>query len=183
MGMFQAKKLEDWEEELLNSNNNNSHQHQQQEVDVKKEHSGVHVYGHSVGGGGGGVVGVGGGDDYHHQLDAKQNWSSPMILASSPQSCMTSFSSNMLDFSNNKKNSPPDSHPRHPPRDRSSEVFHYNFFFSFGFLSITKNSCSKLEFWVFDLIKFRAWNFWWILRRKICNYCQTEYRLINVLKY
>lgn len=124
MGMFQAKKLEDWEDEILNSNNNNNSnndtQHQQQQVDVKKENSAhasscTYVYGH--GGGGGGGVGVGG-DDY--QLAPKQNWS-PMIPASSPQSCVTSFSSNMLDFSNNS-NSPADSRPRHPPPDRSSEV-------------------------------------------------------------
>ncbi|CAK9329404.1 unnamed protein product [Citrullus colocynthis] len=112
MGMFQSKKLEDWEEEILNSNNNNNTQHQ---VDVKKEHSAQassYMYGH-----GGGV----GGDDY--QLMAqKQNWS-PMIPSSSPQSCVTSFSSNMLDFSNNNNNSLADhSRPRHPPQlDRSSE--------------------------------------------------------------
>lgn len=119
MGMFQSKKLEDWEEEILNSNNNNNTQHP---VDVKKEHSAQassYVYGHGGGSSGGGGVG---GDDY--QLMAqKQNWS-PMIPASSPQSCVTSFSSNMLDFSNNNNNSLADhSRPRHPPQlDRSSEV-------------------------------------------------------------
>ncbi|XP_038879709.1 transcription factor bHLH68 isoform X2 [Benincasa hispida] len=110
MGMFQSKKLEGWEEEILNSNNNNNTQ--QNQVDVKKEHSAQasnYVYGH-------------GGDDY--QLVAqKQNWS-PMIQSSSPQSCVTSFSSNMLDFSNNNNNNSLVDHsrPRHPPQlDRSSE--------------------------------------------------------------
>ncbi|KAL0559601.1 hypothetical protein IC582_004216 [Cucumis melo] len=120
MGMFQSKKLEDWEEEILNSNNNNNTQHQQQ-VDVKKEHSphaNSYVYGHGGGGG------VGGGDDYQ-LVASKQNWS-PMIQSSSPQSCVTSFSSNMLDFSNNNNNNKSladHSRPRNPPPvlDRSSE--------------------------------------------------------------
>ena len=127
MGMFQSKKLEDWEEEILNSNNNNT-QHQQQ-VDVKKEHSphaSSYVYGHGGGGSGGGGVGGGvGGDDYQ-LVASKQNWS-PMIQSSSPQSCVTSFSSNMLDFSNNNNNNKSladHSRPRNPPQvlDRSSEV-------------------------------------------------------------
>ncbi|XP_031744355.1 transcription factor bHLH68 isoform X2 [Cucumis sativus] len=126
MGMFQSKKLEDWEEEILNSNNNNT-QHQQQ-VDVKKEHSphaSSYVYGHGGGGSGGGGVGGGvGGDDYQ-LVASKQNWS-PMIQSSSPQSCVTSFSSNMLDFSNNNNNNKSladHSRPRNPPQvlDRSSE--------------------------------------------------------------
>lgn len=106
MGQFEAKKLlEDWEEEILNSNGHHHHQLDH----VKKEQ---YVYGH---GDGGGRVG-GRSEDF--QLPHKQSWSH-MIPASSPQSCVTSFSSNMLDFSNN---SPPDSRPRHPLPDRSSEV-------------------------------------------------------------
>lgn len=115
MPMFQqAKKLEDWDEETLNNH----------KVDIKKHHSPHsinYVYGH--GGVGVGVsVGVVG-DDY--QLPPKQNWS-PMIPASSPHSCITSFSTNMLDFSNNNNNnnnSPAHhSRPTHPQPDRSSEV-------------------------------------------------------------
>ncbi|KAG7023597.1 Transcription factor bHLH68, partial [Cucurbita argyrosperma subsp. argyrosperma] len=109
MPMFQqAKKLEDWDEESLNG-----------KVDVKKDHSPHsinYVYGHGGVGVGVGVVG----DDY--QLAPKQNWS-PMIPASSPHSCITTFSSNMLDFSNNNNNKSPAHHsrPTHAQPDRSSE--------------------------------------------------------------
>lgn len=51
------------------------------------------------------------------------NWSHQILpsaaaASSSPKSCVTSFSSNMLDFSSNKS----DIIGRHPPPDRSSEV-------------------------------------------------------------
>ncbi|XP_022987777.1 transcription factor bHLH68-like isoform X1 [Cucurbita maxima] len=111
MPMFQqAKKLEDWDEEILNG-----------KVDVKKHHSPHSInYGYGQGGVGVGVGVVG--DDY--QLAPKQNWS-PMIPASSPHSCIPSFSSNMLDFSNNNNNhnNSPTHHsrPTHPQPDRSSE--------------------------------------------------------------
>ncbi|KAH0651750.1 hypothetical protein KY284_031662 [Solanum tuberosum] len=53
--------------------------------------------------------------EFHHQtaeLAAKPTWSAQMIPVSSPKSCVTTLSSNMLDFSN--KNS-------HPTPDHSSE--------------------------------------------------------------
>lgn len=64
-------------------------------IDVKQENSGnSYVYGH-------------GNEELH---SAKSCWS--------PKSCVTSFSSNMLDFSNNNRD-----HVRlHPPPDLSSEV-------------------------------------------------------------
>lgn len=55
--------------------------------------------------------------EFHHQtaeLAAKPTWSAQMIPVSSPKSCVTTLSSNMLDFSN--KNS-------HPTPDHSSEVY------------------------------------------------------------
>ncbi|KAK4370211.1 hypothetical protein RND71_009686 [Anisodus tanguticus] len=54
--------------------------------------------------------------DYHQQteLTGKQTWSQ-MMPVSSPKSCVTTLSSNMLDFSNNKSDA------RHPPPDHSSE--------------------------------------------------------------
>lgn len=53
--------------------------------------------------------------EFHHQtaeLAAKPTWSAQMIPVSSPKSCVTTLSSNMLDFSN--KNT-------HPTPDHSSE--------------------------------------------------------------
>lgn len=50
-----------------------------------------------------------------HQQTAKPTWSVQMIPVSSPKSCVTTLSCNMLDFS--KKNSD----ARHPPPDHSSE--------------------------------------------------------------
>lgn len=89
MSQFQTKKSENyWEEQMLNQAPNASL------VDVKQESSvNSFVYGH-------------GNDELH---PAK-------TTAWSPKSCVTSFSSNMLDFSNNKTDA------RHPPPDPSSEV-------------------------------------------------------------
>lgn len=72
-------------------------------VDVKQERSGnSYVYGHG-----------------NEELQStKSSWS--------PKSCVTSFSNNMLDFSNNNNNNSNNSDVRHPPPDRSSEV--RNFF-------------------------------------------------------
>ncbi|KAL3532472.1 hypothetical protein ACH5RR_005993 [Cinchona calisaya] len=51
-----------------------------------------------------------------HAAAAKPTTWSQMMPVSSPTSCVTSLSSNMLDFSNNKSDG-----IRHPPPDRSSE--------------------------------------------------------------
>ncbi|KAK7272709.1 hypothetical protein RJT34_29494 [Clitoria ternatea] len=90
MGQFQAKKMENWEDQMLSQAPNASL------VDVKQENSvNSYVYGH-------------GNEDQLHQ-SSKPSWS--------PKSCVTtSFSSNMLDFTNNNKTD-----ARHPPPDRSSE--------------------------------------------------------------
>ncbi|KAL2321298.1 hypothetical protein Fmac_030267 [Flemingia macrophylla] len=87
MGQFQAKKLENWEDQMLNQAPNASL------VDVKQENSvNSYVYGHG-----------------NEELQSsKPSWSPA-------ESCVTSFSSNMLDFSNNKTDARP------PPPDRSSE--------------------------------------------------------------
>lgn len=105
----QAKKLENWEELLM------LHHQQQQQLqqaaptgsidslhhDVKQENSSnsYHVFGCNT----------------QVQTGAKPTWPH-MIPVSSPNSCVTSLSSNMLDFSNSNTNG------RHPPPDRSSEV-------------------------------------------------------------
>ncbi|CAK7337436.1 unnamed protein product [Dovyalis caffra] len=92
---FQAKKMEIWEEQMLHQATSAS------AVDVKQENSASsYVYGHAN-------------EDF--QTAAKSTAWSPVIPASSPKSCVTSFSSNMLDFSTNKGDG------RHPPPDRSSE--------------------------------------------------------------
>ncbi|GFS41206.1 basic helix-loop-helix (bHLH) DNA-binding superfamily protein [Actinidia rufa] len=93
MSHVQAKKLENWEEQVL---------HQQASCgEIKQDHN--YVYGH-------------GSVDHNFQAPTKPtaNWSQ-MMPASSPTSCVTSLSSNMLDFSNNKADR------SHPPPDRSSE--------------------------------------------------------------
>ncbi|XWS26825.1 hypothetical protein CRYUN_Cryun26dG0063200 [Craigia yunnanensis] len=102
IGQFQVqpKKLENWveEQELHQASNANS------VVDVKQENSASsYMYGHAN-------------EDFHHQA-TKPAWSHQIITAaSSPKSCVTSFSSNMLDFSGNKL-----ADGRQPPPDRSSE--------------------------------------------------------------
>ncbi|KAK7379990.1 hypothetical protein VNO78_32303 [Psophocarpus tetragonolobus] len=85
-GHFQTKKLDNWEDQILPQPPNASL------VDVKQENSvNSYVYAHG-----------------NEELQSsKPSWS--------PKSCVTSFSSNMLDFSNNKTDA------RHPPPDRSSE--------------------------------------------------------------
>ncbi|GMI92735.1 BASIC HELIX LOOP HELIX 68, PERICYCLE FACTOR TYPE-A 3 [Hibiscus trionum] len=74
-------------------------------VDVKQENSASsYVYGHAN-------------EDLHHNHATKPAWFHQISsAASSPKSSVTSFSSNMLDFSGNKAD-----HPRQPPPDRSSE--------------------------------------------------------------
>ncbi|XP_022730047.1 transcription factor bHLH68-like [Durio zibethinus] len=99
IGQFQVqpKKWENWEEQALQQASNvNSI------VDVKQEDStSSYVYGHAN-------------EDFHQAT--KPAWSHQIMApASSPKSCVTSFSSNMLDFSGNK------SDLRQPPPDRSSE--------------------------------------------------------------
>ncbi|XWS72051.1 hypothetical protein CRYUN_Cryun02cG0007600 [Craigia yunnanensis] len=99
IGQFQVqpKKLENWEEQALHqASNANS------VVDVKQENSASsYVYGHAN-------------EDFHQAT--KPVWSHQiMAAASSLKSCVTSFSSNMLDFSGNKADG------RQPPPDPSSE--------------------------------------------------------------
>lgn len=88
MGQFQTKKLENWEDQMLGQPPNASL------VDVKQENSvNSYVYGHG-----------------NEELQSsKPSWS--------PKSCATSFSSNMLDFSNSSSTD-----ARLPPPDRASEV-------------------------------------------------------------
>ncbi|XVF34867.1 hypothetical protein REPUB_Repub18cG0095600 [Reevesia pubescens] len=105
IGQFQVqpKKLENWEEQaaLHQASNANS------VVDVKQENSAnSYVYRHAN-------------EDFHHQQAPKAAaWSHQVMAAaaaSSPKSCVTSFSCNMLDFSGNKADA------RQPLPDRSSE--------------------------------------------------------------
>ena len=100
IGQFQVepKKLENWEEQALHqASNANS------VVDVKQENSASsYVYELSN-------------EDFHQATEPA--WSHQiMAAATSPKSCVTSFSSNMLDFSGNKADG------KQPPPDRSSEV-------------------------------------------------------------
>lgn len=94
---MQAKKLENWEEQLLHQQPPNG-----SIVDhVKHENSanGYNMYSHENA-------------EFHA---TKPTWSQ-MMPVSSPTSCVTTLSSNMLDFSSNKSDG------RHPLPDRSSEV-------------------------------------------------------------
>ncbi|KAK9947766.1 hypothetical protein M0R45_003374 [Rubus argutus] len=104
----QAKKLEDWEEQILSSQ---AHPNAPVNVDVKQENSaaGSFVYGHHHGNGNNN-------EDFQSAAlcSLSQIMPTAAASASSPKSsCVTSFSSNMLDFSNK-------SEVRHPPPSRSS---------------------------------------------------------------
>ena len=113
MSHFQVKKLENWEDhhhhhQMLSTQASNA-----SVVDVKQENSATYVYGH-------------GSQEFQAKLGG--TWLShqnQMIMASnsnsSPKSCVTSFSSNMLDFSNIKADHHGSTHPPQLP-DRSSEV-------------------------------------------------------------
>ena len=99
MDQFQAKKLENWEQHML-SEAPNAHL-----VDVKQERSAnSYLYAN--------------GNHEEFQAPKPANWSQT-VPSSSPKSCVTSFSSNMLDFSNNNADA------RHPQPDPSSEVLYY----------------------------------------------------------
>ncbi|KVI11586.1 transcription factor bHLH68-like [Cynara cardunculus var. scolymus] len=113
--MQQVKKLENWEEQLLHHHHHQQQQQQQHhsspnvnsmvESAVKQENS--LNYGSSYGHGNADFHGV-----------KSNNWSNPMIPVSSPNSCISSLSNNMLDFSTTISNK---ADGRHPPPDRSSE--------------------------------------------------------------
>ncbi|GLU22237.1 hypothetical protein SLE2022_383270 [Rubroshorea leprosula] len=95
---FQPRKLENWEDQILNPSSRVPF------VDVKQEVSqNSNVYGH--------------GDEEFQAPRPAANW--PQIMpVSSPRSCVTSLSSNnMLDFSYNKS----DGSNKHPAADHSSE--------------------------------------------------------------
>lgn len=95
MNNFQAKKLENWEEQVLHQASSAS------VMDVKQENSASsYAYAHAN-------------EDF--QAAKPTSWSQ-IMPTSSPKSCVTSFSSSMLDFSTTKGDG------RHPPPDRSSEV-------------------------------------------------------------
>ncbi|KAH1049486.1 hypothetical protein GLYMA_08G036900v4 [Glycine max] len=95
MCQIQSKKLENWEQQML------SQAPSAPIVDVKQESSvNSYVYGH--------------GTNEEFQAAKPITWSQ-IVPASSPKSCVTSFSSSMLDFSNNNADARP------PPPDPSSE--------------------------------------------------------------
>ncbi|KAJ9548713.1 hypothetical protein OSB04_021256 [Centaurea solstitialis] len=112
--MQQVKKLENWEEQLLHHHHQQHQQHNSSSVNsmvesaaVKQENS-LNNYGSSYGHGN---------VDFHGVKS--NNWSNPMIPVSSPNSCISSLSNSMLDFSTTISNNKADG--RHPPPDRSSE--------------------------------------------------------------
>uniref|UniRef100_A0A5B7CC38 Putative transcription factor bHLH68 n=1 Tax=Davidia involucrata TaxID=16924 RepID=A0A5B7CC38_DAVIN len=94
---IQTKKtLENWEEQLLQQASNAS------VVDVKQENSASSfVYGHG---------------NVEYQAAPNPTWSQMMPASSPKSSCISTLSTNMLDFSNTTKTD-----GRHPPPDRSSE--------------------------------------------------------------
>ncbi|GMN50569.1 hypothetical protein TIFTF001_019720 [Ficus carica] len=120
MSHFQVKKLENWEEQMLSSTTTQAPN--ASVADVKQEHSsasGGYVYGHH------------GSAEDQFQAVAKppsgggaNNWSPHhQMMAStqsSPKSCVTSFSSNMLDFSNKPDHRHAARHPVPPvPAERA----------------------------------------------------------------
>ncbi|XP_062090827.1 transcription factor bHLH68-like isoform X2 [Humulus lupulus] len=134
MNHFQVKKLENWEDhDNQHNHHHHTHPHPHQMlsnttqasnasvVDVKQENTAAYVYGH--------------GNQEYEPAKLGSPWLSPhhqhqLIMAasnsnSSPKSsCVTSFSSNMLDFSNIKPDHRTTTTTTHPPpllQDRSSE--------------------------------------------------------------
>nr|GEU66052.1 transcription factor bHLH68 [Tanacetum cinerariifolium] len=113
--MQQVKKLENWEQQLLVRDHHQRQQQQQQhnslnvqaleESTIKQENS--LNYGSSYGQGN---------SEFHGTKPS--NWSNKMIPVSSPTSCVSSLSNNMLDFCTTTSNK---ADGRHPPPDRSSE--------------------------------------------------------------
>nr|WKE35129.1 basic helix-loop-helix family protein [Rosa persica] len=104
----QGKKLEDWEDQILSSQ---AHPNAPVNVDVKQENlpPGSFVYGHHGNGNNN--------EDFQSAALCSLSQIMPTTTAasaSSPKSsCVTSFGSNMLDFSNKSEG-------RHPPPSRSS---------------------------------------------------------------
>ncbi|XP_044462907.1 transcription factor bHLH68-like isoform X2 [Mangifera indica] len=94
-GHLHGKKMESWEEQVLHHSSTSS------AVNVKREnHQNSFIYGLA--------------NEEFQAAPLKPTWSQ-MMPVSSPKSCVTSFSSNMLDFSTNKADG------RHPPPDPFSE--------------------------------------------------------------
>lgn len=111
----QAKKLENWEEQLLHHhqqhpNGTNSVDHVNQENSANSYHHHHHQVFGSHGNNNAELI--------QAAAATKPSWPQ-MMPVSSPKSCVTSLSSNMLDFSNNKADG------RHPPPDRSSSEVNY----------------------------------------------------------
>lgn len=97
MCQVQVKKLENWEDQMANQAPNATL------VDDKQESSmNSYVYGHGHG---------------NEEFKAAKSTWSQIVPSSSSKSCIKSFNSSMLDFSNNIKT---DARP--PLLDRSSEV-------------------------------------------------------------
>ncbi|XP_058114274.1 transcription factor bHLH68-like isoform X2 [Magnolia sinica] len=92
---FQAKKMENWEDQVLFPSASSVHM-----VGVKQETT---ESGHALGHGA------------HEESQAVRTPWGQVLPASSPRSCVTSFSSNMLDFSNSKVEG------KHQESDHSSE--------------------------------------------------------------
>ncbi|KAJ8773471.1 hypothetical protein K2173_004301 [Erythroxylum novogranatense] len=94
-----SKTLENWEDQILNQNTRNP-----VVADVKQEISQCSkFYGGQV-------------DDEFQAPNSRPPWSPAAMLVSSPRSCITSLSSNMLDFSYSNK-----ADRRHQHPDQSSE--------------------------------------------------------------
>lgn len=108
-----VKKLENWEQQLLHDHHHQQHHHHHHQNTNSMVESGVKQenslnYGSSYGHGN---------VDFHGVKT--NNWSNnPMIPVSSPNSCISSLSNSMLDFSTTISNK---TDGRHPPPDRSSE--------------------------------------------------------------
>lgn len=94
---LQAKRLENWADQQVL---------EQSQIDVKQENSSSsHLYGHATS------------EDFHGSKSAVWPTTTLTTTASSPKSCVTSFSSNLLDFSYKKSDG-----NKHPVPDQSSEV-------------------------------------------------------------
>ncbi|KAK1265426.1 Transcription factor bHLH68 [Acorus gramineus] len=108
----EAKKMESWEEQVFHQHQIQQAVHVQDHVKQERSECGSYVN----------YNGQGLHQEEHQFTSPRSAWTAQVLPVSSPRSCVTSFSSNMLDFSNNNNNSNNNKfEAKHPQPDHSSE--------------------------------------------------------------
>ncbi|KAK1286409.1 Transcription factor bHLH68 [Acorus calamus] len=108
----EAKKMESWEEQVFHPHQIQQAVHVQDHVKQERSECGSYVN----------YNGQGLHQEDHQFTSPRSAWTAQVLPVSSPRSCITSFSSNMLDFSNNNSNNNNKFEAKHTQPDHSSEV-------------------------------------------------------------